>query len=54
MEAPLPLSAPASARSTDLLVNHIQTARQYHDCKLKHRSLPEWALSPGRAGGGDE
>lgn len=44
-----PPPAPATFRGADLLANHVEAMRAYHDCRAKHRDLAEWARNPTRA-----
>jgi len=37
------LPQPASAKGTDLLANHVEAAKLYHDCRLRHQDLAGWA-----------
>lgn len=36
------LPAPGSGKTTDLLSNHVQVAKQYHKCRERLRGLVEW------------
>lgn len=37
-----PLSPPESGALTDLLTNHILTAKAYHQCRDRHQALLDW------------
>lgn len=37
-----PLPQPASASMTDLLTNHVAVAKQYHQCRDRHKALTTW------------
>jgi hypothetical protein len=36
------LPQPASPNLTDLLANHIATAKAYHECRDRHQALTDW------------
>ena len=41
--APCPtLTQPQSAEMTDLLINHNEVARSYHQCRDRHQALINW------------
>ena len=37
-----PLPQPPSASLTDLLANHVTVAKQYHQCRDRHKALADW------------
>ncbi len=37
-----PLPQPASGAMTDLLINHNEVARSYHQCRDRHPALINW------------
>ena len=43
------LPPPRSARGPDLLVNHVETAALYHDCRARQKALADWAGNGGKA-----
>ena len=39
------LAEPTGPTLGDLLRDHVAVARQYHECRARHRRLAEWARS---------
>lgn len=37
-----PLPQPKSGSLTDLLANHVAVAKQYHQCRDRHKALTDW------------
>lgn len=44
---PADLPMPRSARGPHLLVNHMEVAESYHECRERHRALSDWAKNDG-------